>query len=42
MAAVCTCAEPLPYTRPSGQIVCLRESCGGVIEKPAPPPKERP
>lgn len=38
----CNCAEPLPSTRPSGQQVCLRESCGGVIEAPPPAPKERP
>jgi hypothetical protein len=31
----CRCEQPLPYTRPSGQVICLNSECGGRIEAKA-------
>jgi len=40
-APICQCEEPKPYTRPSGQVVCLHPSCGGLI-LPKPEKDDRP
>jgi hypothetical protein len=37
----CACETPLPWTRPSGTLVCVNDGCGGRIEAP-PEKKERP
>lgn len=37
----CKCAEPTPYTKPSGKLICINKSCGlPIVDTPAP--EERP
>lgn len=33
----CTCEKPLPYTKPSGQVICLNAACGLPIVDQKPP-----
>jgi len=42
MVNACQCQSPLPYVRPSGELICLHVACGLPIRGDAPSKKVKP